>query len=233
MPFQVGGSKRVSGVRPPLAYESSRSAVAKMVPVSAGPILDIGCSTGELGSTIKASMGSDVQVWGIEIDEVAADAARTRLDRVFVGDAQEQLEMMLAEGLRPGVVIFADSLEHMIDPWHVFDLASRLISQNGGYIVVSLPNVAFWDTLWHLLRGIWPYRDRGIHDSTHLRFFAKKNVEALLQRSGVCSVRITRLYRLIDRPHVINRFGWMIGWIWPNLFTYQYLGIARVDVMSS
>lgn len=217
-----------SGSERRASYVGPRPEVVDFIPQLRGPILDVGCSNGEVGTEIKGRFGEDIHICGIEIDPTLASEARGRLDRVIEADALEGLRKLGTEGFRADLVLFADSLEHMEDPWSVFDAAAALVV-DGGYLAVSIPNVTFWDTIWNMLRGAWPYRDRGIHDRTHLRFFARRNVEALLGRGPATLERIERLYRLIDRPSWINRLAPAIAWLWPDLFTYQFLGLARVE----
>jgi 2-polyprenyl-3-methyl-5-hydroxy-6-metoxy-1,4-benzoquinol methylase len=195
-----------------------------MVPSLQGKVLDVGCSNGAFGESIRRDRG--VEVWGIELDDVLAREAEGRLDRVFRGDAAEELGRLVAEGQRFHLVVFADCLEHLKDPWGAYDLATKLVAPKG-LILVSLPNIAHWDTFANLLRGRWPRRDRGLFDDTHLRFFAYHNVIELMGRGGSL-VELQRVYRLIERPHRLNRWAHLLAWLWPNLLTYQYLALAQV-----
>lgn len=81
-------------------------------------------------------------------------------------------------------IVCADVLEHLIDPWIVLsDLVSFL--KPGGRIMVSLPNVRHW-SIWLplILRGHWEYRESGIMDRTHLRFFTRFSAIELLNNAG-------------------------------------------------
>lgn len=209
------------------AYGSSRPELLRLLPREQGPVLDVGCSTGMLGAAIKQRHPDQV-VWGIEVDPAAAAKACARLDRVLTMDALEAVDFVEAEGLRPRIVIFADSLEHMLDPWTVFDRYVSLVP-GGGYVLASLPNVAHWDTFWNLLRGRWPYRSRGIHDDTHLRFFGRHNVLALMNRGDARLIRLKRVLRLVERPSMVNRLAPLLCRLTPGPFTYQYLAIARIE----
>jgi hypothetical protein len=124
-------------------------------------------------------------------------------------------------------VVFADVLEHLLDPWSAFDSARGLLT-SPGWIVVSLPNVAHWSTHAALLRGTWPRRSRGIHDATHLRFFGRKDVVELLRRNGGSLRSLNRVYRLTERPHALNRFA-AVGRLAPAPFTYQFSALVEFD----
>ena len=206
------------------AYGSTRPEVLRVLPAFEGPVLDIGCYGGALGADLKRRRPGSV-VWGVELDADAACVAATRLDHVLQMDAQEALDRLAQEEFSPGLVILADVLEHLVDPWSVFDEAARLV-RPGGHLVVSLPNIGHWDTHYNLLRGRWPYRSRGIHDDTHLRFFARQNVIALMNRGPMQLDRMKRVLRLVERPSPLNRLAPLLCWPLPAPFTYQFLAVS-------
>lgn len=175
------------------AYENPRPEVQALVPVTARRILDVGCSSGRLGGSLKRRQ--DAEIVGIEIDaEYAADAAG-RLDRVIVGDL-EQLDVDALELGRFDCVVAADVLEHLRDPWSVLRaLVGQL--EPGGTVVISVPNVRYWETFAALgLRGTWPRRDEGIFDRSHLRWFTRADAVALMEQAGLEVTQVAPRYRL-------------------------------------
>lgn len=209
-----------------MSYTFPRDDVMRHLPECSGPVLDLGCSNGASGAWLKQERPNQ-SVWGIEADPGLAEMARGRLDRVLEGDATACLKEMQREGVTLGAVVMADVLEHLVDPWTAFDLAVSLV-RPGGWVLASIPNVGHWDTLVNVVRGRWPYRDRGIHDDTHLRFFGIRNVEDLFSRPGVRLVRMYRNYRFLERPHRVNRHAQRIGRFLPRLFVFQFITLGRV-----
>jgi 2-polyprenyl-3-methyl-5-hydroxy-6-metoxy-1,4-benzoquinol methylase len=210
------------------AYENPRPDVQQLVPIDARRILDLGCSSGALGAALRARQGAEVI--GIERDpELAADAEE-RLDRVIVSDLGE---LFGSEG-DPGIdevdcLIAADVLEHLVDPWTVLGNAVRLV-RPGGSVVVSLPNVRYWETFRALgLRGTWPRRKIGIFDQTHLRWFALADALALLRQAGVRPTEVSPQYRLRpDRDEVSPRARrLMAATKLRSLFAFQYVIAGR------
>jgi 2-polyprenyl-3-methyl-5-hydroxy-6-metoxy-1,4-benzoquinol methylase len=208
------------------AYTSARPDISVLVPEGTNSVLDVGCSTGDLGASLK-NMGLP-RVCGVERDpEMGAQAAGV-LDKVVVGDAGV-LDLATAfEGEKFDCLIFADVLEHIEDPWSVLERA-RAILATGGCVVLSIPNIQHFSTWVRVfLLGYWPYRDRGIHDRTHLRFFTLRNVRELCAGAGFRIDRLSRQYRIIERPHRLNRVARFLvipglrGWL-----TFQYLVVAR------
>jgi SAM-dependent methyltransferase len=208
------------------SYVGQRPDIEKLIPPEAKLILDVGCSTGTLGAAVKAKTGA--QVFGIELSEQMANEAMNRIDKVFTGDATEVIRGGELSGHYFDAIIFADALEHFIDPWITLSAAATHLSPRG-VIIASIPNIRHIDTIYNLaVRGYWPYRDRGIHDRTHLRFFTKKNIEDLFEQAGLSIDVIATNYRLLEAPHKINRFARFLAL--PGLrpfLAFQYLIRAR------
>jgi SAM-dependent methyltransferase len=184
------------------AYTGPRHDLLELLPERCDRVLDIGCAEGLVGAEIRARRPG-CEVWGIERDRAFAAVARTRLARVFGGDAEQVLPELRARGERFDLVVCGDILEHLVDPWAVLRTVRALCPD--GCLLASLPNVGHWSTLWSLVwRSEWPYRDRGIHDRTHLRFFARRNVAELFGSAGFRLEVLRTRHRLLERPHPVN-----------------------------
>jgi|HigsolmetaAR201D_1030396.scaffolds.fasta_scaffold05123_7 methionine biosynthesis protein MetW len=146
-------------------------------------VLDVGCATGYLAAEL-ARRGCEVI--GVEVDPEAAEQARSACARVVVGDldsAELRSEVERATEGGVDVVLCADVLEHLRDPWATLAWLRTLI-RPGGRAVVSLPNVAHWTVRRALLRGRFDYADHGLLDRTHLRFFTRASARELAERAG-------------------------------------------------
>ena len=173
-------------------YGHERPEVAALVPQSARQVIDVGCGRGEFGRALKAAR-PDVQVRGIEPASDEAERARAVLDDVLVGTAESPLP---AGWPRPDCVVFADVLEHLVDPWAVLRAYHGLLAP-GGSLVVSIPNVAHRTVVGPLLQGHWKYVPAGVLDRTHLRFFTRETAIEMLERSGF---HVRHVERVIDMP---------------------------------
>lgn len=160
---------------------SVRADILRLIPIEAARVLDIGCGPGLTGEAIRAAGAREV--WGIERDPVLAEQARSRLDRVITGDIAERPLLDLPLGAFD-VLIYADVLEHLVDPWSVL-AAQQSLLRVGGHAVFSLPNVRHIRTLGSLLlRGEWAYTDEGILSIGHLRFFTTRGMRRLISGAG-------------------------------------------------
>jgi hypothetical protein len=125
------------------------------------------------------------------------------------------------QGGRYDALLFLDVLEHLADPWSILQ-GSHALLRDGGHAYVSVPNVAHWTVRKELLLGRWEYRDNGLMDRTHLRFFTLESARELMESArwrivweGV-DVDQPPLVRLPDRwlPRLRR---------WPRLFGVQHL----------
>jgi len=73
-------------------------------------------------------------------------------------------------------------LEHLYDPWTALQRMALLINSYG-YLVISLPHVGHAAVISCLINGDFEYRDWGLLDRTHIRFFGFKNMEALFTQA--------------------------------------------------
>ena len=143
-------------------------------------VVDFGCWTGDVAAVLKER---GCTVTGIEIDPEAAAEAAKICDKVIVGDLNV-LDMAEAlEGEKYDVGLFGDIIEHLTDPRNALTGMREALAP-GGYIVVSVPNVAHASVRLALLKGQFDYEDTGILDSTHLRFYTRETVADLLESCG-------------------------------------------------
>ena len=212
------GSSVQAGDRPAGYYESSRPEVAAVVPAECRRVLDVGCGTGQLGSLLKQH---GHQVTGVELVSEAAELARDHLDRVEVADIEVGLPFPPASF---DAIIFADVLEHLIDPWRVLREATTLLAP-GGCVVASIPNIQHHRVMRGLVNGRWQYRDHGITDRGHLRFFTLQTIRDLFASAGLDLVHVDRLYKRTWRRAMMSFLtgGWARGF-----FTSQYLVVGRL-----
>lgn len=143
-------------------------------------VLDVGCATGYLGAVL-ARRGC--RVVGIEVDPAAAAEAREVLTEVVEADVDgAELDLLVGER-RFDVVVLADVLEHLVHPEPVLRSAARVLKP-GGSVVVSVPNVTHGSLRLALLQGRWEYRDTGLLDRTHLRFYTRAGLVGLVEDCG-------------------------------------------------
>ena len=171
-------------------YDHPRPEIAMLItPTDGISVLDIGCGGGGLGSLLRPKGAS--RLVGIELNPVAAERARTIYDEVLVGNI-EQLNFPW-EPQSFDCIVCADVLEHLIDPWSLLTRLHSLIKPTG-YIVASIPNIRNRGVIAEILMGYFRYRDAGILDNTHIRFFTFNSAVHMFHQSGYTITSIGPVY---------------------------------------
>jgi 2-polyprenyl-3-methyl-5-hydroxy-6-metoxy-1,4-benzoquinol methylase len=152
-------------------------------------VLEIGCASGHVTRALVARGNTVV---GVDIDAAAAEKAAEHAERVVVGDVENMDLDAELSGDRFDVAVLGDVLEHLRNPVAVLRSVRRLLAPKG-FIVISLPNVAHLDLRLMLLSGRWEYRDLGLMDQSHLRFFTRASARDLVATAGFAVVDIDRV----------------------------------------
>jgi O-antigen biosynthesis protein len=159
---------------------STHSKIVSLVP-PATRVLEFGCATGYMSEVLKERLGCTVV--GIEIDRDAAALAERHAERVIVGDAEKIDYAAELAGEEFDVVLFADVLEHLKEPADVLRRVGPFVAENG-VVVASIPNIAHASVRLALLGGEFRYREWGLLDDTHLRFFTRASIQDLFEETG-------------------------------------------------
>lgn len=170
-----------------LTQDSTHAKVVRMVEDSCR-VLELGPASGYM-SKVFQERGSTVV--GIEIDADMAKQASKFCERVIVGDLDVMdFDAELGEE-RFDAIVAADVLEHLKDPLRVLRCLRQFLQPHGSF-VVSLPNIAHASVRLALLQGSFKYRDLGLLDRTHLRFFTHESIGELFDEAELALVEVHR-----------------------------------------
>jgi len=188
--------------------------------------LDVGAADGLLSRHLTER---GWRVTGLEADPDAAQAGAPHCERMIVADLDEDTPDV---GGPFDAIVYGDVLEHLVDPGRVLAALGRALAPDG-VAVVSVPNVAHLWVRLNLLAGRFEYADRGILDRTHLRFFTRRTLRALLHGAGLRVVRETvtpvPLYQVVPpRLHspllaAVHAASAAAARMLPRLLGYQFL----------
>ena len=217
----LGGAAGPRTCSQPEGYFScTRPELLPLVPPNATRILEVGCGEGGFARTLRAARpNSKLEIVAVEACESAGANAADVVDRLLIGNA-EQVELEYEDYF--DCVIFADVLEHLVDPWTMLRRVRKLL-RDAGTVVASIPNVQHWSVLANLMRGRWEYTPYGIMDRTHLRFFTKSSIRDLFVSTGFTPHEISPLLSTTVRVQM----AWLatVGLAGPFL-ARQYLVVA-------
>lgn len=146
-------------------------------------VLEFGASNGYMTQYLKETLNCRTIV--VELDEEDGNKAKQWADQAFLGPISGDIERYQWTDLENADhIIFADVLEHLHDPWRVLKEATKLLKPDGT-ILLSIPNVSHNSVIIDLLNGNFEYRELGLLDSTHIRFFTRKTLLSMIGDVGL------------------------------------------------
>jgi 2-polyprenyl-3-methyl-5-hydroxy-6-metoxy-1,4-benzoquinol methylase len=161
-------------------YGHVRKEIAPLLPELASRIVDVGCGAGVTLTWLRSFYPAAHTV-GLEGNaELKGELERNAHEAHIVDLTREMPDLG-----SPDLILFLDVLEHLPDPASVLKQFVAQLAQ-GGSVIVSVPNVAHLSVSVPLiLRGEFTYRDAGILDRTHLRFFNRDSAVSLVRDAGL------------------------------------------------
>jgi len=174
----------VSDLKPTGYYANARPDLVAALPRPLGRALDVGCGQGAVGRGLRAAGATWLA--GIEMQPSAAVVAQQHYDEVAVGAAETELEHLTPPF---DTICCYDVLEHMGDPYTVL---RRLlgVAAPGAHLHVSVPNARHLSLVRDLVfRGTFGYTEWGHRDSTHLRWFTRRDIVTAIEAAGWTDAR--------------------------------------------
>ncbi|MBS3908382.1 MAG: glycosyltransferase [Actinobacteria bacterium] len=153
--------------------------IARTVPVEAKRVLEIGCGEGLL-SDILRSKGVK-EIFGVEENEVVANKAIDRLDKVIIGNIEE-VELPFRSNFFD-CIIYRGVLENLREPWRALSKQGNFLTASGR-IIASIPNTLFLPVIKDFLKGCWRYSGSGTLDGTHPKSFTLREIVYIFKLAG-------------------------------------------------
>lgn len=195
----------------------------EIVPLTARRVLELGCGEGVFAQAYR-SRNPKAHYTAIEIDKPSAAIAATRVDRLLQGDFESMDDAEVTDGAPFNAIVMGDVLEHMSDPDRVLVRLKTLLADDG-YLALSVPNVAHWSALFHLVNGRWPALDSGLFDRTHLRFFTLQSLTEALNKAGFRRLKGRARQFLLDTATADK-------WIPPLADLAEKMGVNRDEFVA-
>lgn len=169
---------------------NSNSVILKRIPLES-KVLEIGCAHGRMTKYLKETLNCTVDIF--EIDEESGQVASQWARKSYLGmDVQHYNPSDFKDTY--DYVVFADVLEHLTNPEKVLPDFKQVLKQDGS-IWISIPNVAYNGIILELMANKFTYRDVGLLDNTHLRFFAYHSLKKFVEKAG---------FKVVQEHNVIN-----------------------------
>jgi 2-polyprenyl-3-methyl-5-hydroxy-6-metoxy-1,4-benzoquinol methylase len=170
-------------------YQNVRSEIFPLIGKTHGDVLDMGGGVGATSRALKqAGLARQISLWDFDVKSVEDAGATREFDTVERVDLNAPATWPMKR--RYDLILLLDVLEHLIDPWQSLRAVAACLSPKGE-IIISLPNVRDVSVVAPLLlRGTWRYRDNGVLDRTHMRFFTRRSMVELLEGSNLSVVEV-------------------------------------------
>lgn len=208
---------------------TSLSVLASLVHQGA-TVLDLGCGSGALGQYLQETRQCTTD--GLTWSEAEANHARPYYRRVVVDDL-EACDLLTTFTPRTyDYIVCADVLEHLRAPERVLSACRELLKPEG-QLLVSVPNAGYAGLIAELLQGEFRYREEGLLDRTHLRFFTRRSLTRFLSEQRWAVQSLDTIQRempesefkaqLDQLPPAVARYLLAT----PDALTYQFIGVAE------
>lgn len=170
-------------------------------------VLEIGCGWGKMTKYLKENLNCQICI--IEVDEEIVEKALPYCNKSYIGKIEGDVEKNIwfdKINKKFDYIILADVLEHLINPEEVLNKCSKLLDKNGK-IWISIPNIGHNSVLIDLLQDKFIYRDLGLLDKTHLRFFTESSLEDMINRCGLKIFKKDNLENAVSCTEFNNNYS--------------------------
>lgn len=192
-------------------------------------VLDLGCGSGALGKHLLEERHCRID--GVTINVQEAELAKRYYERVEVANLESCDLQSLFNGQRYDYIVCADVLEHLQAPERILATCKDMLAE-GGQLLLSIPNAAYVGLIGELINGDFLYREEGLLDRTHLRFFTRRSLSRFLQQQGWHLQSIDTVERSLPSSEFKTQFDLLPPAVarhllaLPDALTYQFVALA-------
>lgn len=183
--------------------ENSLSIILKNIKTSS-TILEFGPAMGRMTKYLKENLNCRVYI--VEIDKEAFESASKFSEDGILGNVEDFKWLEKFKNIKFDYIIFADVLEHLVNPKQVF-LRCKDILKIDGSIFISIPNIAHNSIIINLLYNRFEYTNVGILDDTHLRFFSYEELIKLIYSTGFVPINQNAVYSKVGENEIKSTYN--------------------------
>ena len=103
-------------------------------------------------------------------------------------------------------IVFADVLEHLKDPAFILSESKSMLKENG-FIWISIPNISHNSVLIDLMLDKFEYKEYGLLDKTHIKFFTESSLEKFVTEQGYVIKEKHNLKNSVENTEFMNSYN--------------------------
>ncbi len=193
-------------------------------------VLEIGAGSGAITRHLVGANGCSVTA--LEINPASITKLRAFTDNIYDLDLNDAGWVTSLSASGPfDCIVAADVLEHLYDPWTVLRQMKSLLSDKGS-IVLSLPHAGHRTVLGCLFQEDLDYREWGLLDKTHIRFFGIHNIQTLHDQAGLAIEDVRFVVKAPEQTEFADRWRQLPAHIRKALSENKFADVYQVVVRS-
>lgn len=152
-------------------------------------VVEVGTGGGALADAYR-EINPHCHYVGIEMEPSYAQVASAFCSEMITANIEQFTDEQFEHVSHADCWVFSDVLEHLYDPWELLRKINRHAQLNTE-IIACIPNSQHWSLQSSLCSGMFQYKDEGLLDRTHIRFFSRKTMFELFETTGYRIVEAT------------------------------------------
>lgn len=172
-------------------------------------VLEFGPAHGRMTKYLKETLNCKVTI--VEKDIESGTEASNFSDYFLIGDHWGDIEKynwlddLQISNKKFDYIIFADVLEHLYDPWKTLSSVKNLLKDDSR-ILISIPNVSHNSVIIDLINNKFEYREIGLLDNTHIRFFTYTSLLNMVHKAGFSIKKVLDAHNVVENTEFQNSF---------------------------
>lgn len=142
-------------------------------------ILEFGSANGNMTQYMKEKLDCNVYIVDKSYEDITI-AKKFAVDAIC--DDIEKLSWLKWERIKFDYILFADVLEHIINPIDILNQTERVLKDDG-VVLISIPNITHNDILIKAFNDRFDYTSTGILDNTHVHFWGRENIYEFIDKT--------------------------------------------------
>lgn len=172
-------------------------------------VLEFGPAHGRMTKYLKETLNCNISI--VERDNESGTQASNFASYSLIGDYWGDIEKynwlknFKTLNIKFDYIIFADVLEHLYNPWAVLDSVKEVLKDTGS-VLISVPNIGHNSVLIDLINNKFEYREIGLLDNTHIRFFTQPTLLKMVEGAGFKVEKFIDARNAVENTEFKNSF---------------------------